>query len=167
MARTGPPPSAPVLNQPGARMAAIVAGFHPELAERLLAGARERLMASGLPAGGLDELWVPGAYEVPLACQLAASSGRYDALLVLGVVIRGETPNFDYICQATITAISVVSREQAIPIGFGLLTVDTPAQAEARAGGAVGNGGVDAADAAVSMLNLSYELGKPLSDTGG
>ncbi len=158
MARIGPPPPAPVLERSNVRVAALVAGFHEGLATQLLDGTRGRLTECGLPGGALAEFWVPGAFELPLACQVAAATDDYAALIVLGVVIRGQTPNFDYICQAAINGIASVGLAFSIPIGFGLLTVDNVAQAEARAGGDVGNSGVDAADAAVKMLNLGGQL---------
>ncbi|MBI2684625.1 MAG: 6,7-dimethyl-8-ribityllumazine synthase [Actinobacteria bacterium] len=139
-------------------VAAMVVGFHREVAEALLDGARRRFVDCGLAAERIAEHWVPGALELPLACEVAAASGRYAALVVLGAVVRGETPNFDHVCGTAIQGIGGVSVARGIPIGFGLLTVDTMEQATARAGGTVGNAGIDAADAAVHMLNLVAEL---------
>ncbi|HJZ60911.1 MAG TPA: 6,7-dimethyl-8-ribityllumazine synthase, partial [Miltoncostaeaceae bacterium] len=99
MARGDPPPPTP-LADPSVRMSAVVAGFHRAIAERLLRGAQARLADSGLPEGALDEHWVPGAFEAPLAAQALARTGRYAAILALGAVIRGETPHFDYVCDA-------------------------------------------------------------------
>ena len=135
-------------------MAAVVAGFHRDLAERLLHGARERLVECGLPEGRLDERWVPGAFEAPLGAQHLARSGRYAAILALGVVVRGETPHFDYVCSSAASGLLRVSLETGVPCAFGILTCDTYAQAEARAGGDVGNKGQEAADAAVEMVNV-------------
>jgi 6,7-dimethyl-8-ribityllumazine synthase len=135
-------------------MAAVVASFHAEIADRLLAGARERLAESGLPAGALDVRPVPGAYELPLAALALARTGRYAAVLALGAVVRGETPHFNYVCDAAASGLLRVSLDTGVPCAFGLLTCDTFAQAEARAGGAVGNKGHEAADAAVAMVNL-------------
>jgi 6,7-dimethyl-8-ribityllumazine synthase len=139
-------------------MAAVVAGFHRDLGERLLAGARERLSAAGLPDGNLDERWVPGAYELPLAAKVMARTGRYAAVIALGAVIRGETAHFDHICHAASSGLSAVGLETGVPVAFGVLTTEDRAQAEARAGGAVGNAGADAADAAVVMANLVREM---------
>jgi 6,7-dimethyl-8-ribityllumazine synthase len=138
-------------------MAAVVAGFHRDLSERLLEGARERLAAAGLPDGHLDERWVPGAFELPLAARVMARTGRYAAVIALGAVIRGETAHFDHICHAASTGLSAVGLETGVPVAFGVLTAEDRAQAEARAGGAVGNAGADAADAAVVMANLIRE----------
>lgn len=135
-------------------MAAVVAGFHRELAERLLAGARERLAAAGLPDGALDEHWVPGAFEVPLAAKTLAGTGRYAAVIGLGVVIRGETAHFDHVAGAASQGLLRAGLDTGVPCTFGVLTCETAEQAEARAGGAVGNAGADAADAAVVMANL-------------
>jgi 6,7-dimethyl-8-ribityllumazine synthase len=154
LARVDEAPEAPRLEVPGARMAAAVAGFHRRIADALLAGARERLGESGLAADALDVRWVPGAYELPLAAQALARTGRYAAILALGAVVRGETPHFDYVCDAAASGLLRVSLDTGVPCAFGLLTCDIYAQAEARAGGAVGNKGHEAADAAVVMANL-------------
>jgi 6,7-dimethyl-8-ribityllumazine synthase len=135
-------------------MAAVIAGFHRELSERLLDGARARLAAAGLPAGHLEEHWVPGAFELPLAARTLASHRRYAAVIALGVVIRGETAHFDHICNAAATGLMRVGLDAGIPVTFGVLTTESREQAEARAGGDKGNAGVDAADAAVVMANL-------------
>lgn len=154
MARTGPPPPAPRLEHPGIRVAAVVAGFHRELSEALLGGARERLAEAGLPGGQLEDHWVPGAYELPLAARTMANTRRYAAVIALGVVIRGETAHFDHICSAAAHGLMNVGLDTGVPCTFGVLTCDTREQAEARAGGAVGNAGADAADAAIVMVNL-------------
>jgi len=158
MARSGPVPPATPLADPDVRMAAIVAGFHREIAERLLEGARARLAESGLPEGRLDERWVPGAYEAPMAAQALAKTGRYVAIMALGAVVRGETPHFRYVCDGAATGLMRVSLDTGIPCAFGILTCDTYAQAEARAGGEVGNKGQEAADAAVAMANLLHNV---------
>ena len=163
MARSEPAPPAPALSRPQVRMALLVAGFHRAIAERLVQGARSRLEASGLPEGRLDEVWVPGAYELPLAAQVMARSGRYAAILAVGAVVRGETPHFDYVCDAAASGLLRVSLDTGVPCTFGVLTCDTYAQAEARAGGAVGNKGEEAADAAVAMVNLIAAAPVPAS----
>jgi 6,7-dimethyl-8-ribityllumazine synthase len=138
-------------------MAAVVAGFHRELAERLLEGARARLAEAGLATDALDVRWVPGAFELPLAAQILARSGRYAAVIGLGAVIRGETAHFDHVAGAASRGLARVALDTGVPCAFGVLTTDTLAQAEARAGGTVGNAGADAADAAVTMANLAAE----------
>ncbi len=159
MARSDPAPAAPALTEPDVRVALLVAGFHRAIAERLVAGARARLGESGLPQGNVDELWVPGAYELPLAAQTLAATGRYAAILALGAVIRGETPHFGYVCDAAASGLVRVSLDTGVPCTFGVLTCDTQAQADARSGGAVGNKGHEAADAAVAMINLIAATG--------
>ena len=153
MARRGDAPPPSPLGDGSVRIAAIVTRFHPDIASRLLEGARGRLAECGL-AQPLTVLTVPGAFEAPLACQSAARSRRFAGLIVIGAVVRGETPNFGFVSETAVSGIATVALRHQIPIGFGLLTVDTIDQAEARAGGAVGNAGVDAADAVVAMLNL-------------
>ena len=157
MARSEPAPPAPTLVDATVRMAVLVAGFHRQIAERLLEGVRSRLAASGLPERNLDEVWVPGAYELPLAAQTLARTGRYAAILTVGAVIRGETPHFNYVCDAAASGLVRVSLDTGVPCTFGVLTCDTFAQAEARAGGSVGNKGEEVADAAVAMANLIAE----------
>ena len=154
MARSDPAPPAERLNDPSVRMALLVAGFHRSIAERLVAGARARLGESGLSDANLDEMWVPGAYELQLAAQALATTGRYAAILSVGAVVRGETPHFEFVCDAAASGLLRVSLDTGVPCAFGVLTCDTFAQAEARAGGAVGNKGEEAADAAVAMVNL-------------
>jgi len=154
VARTDPAPPAAQLTDPTVRLVVLVAGFHRSIAERLVAGARARLSESGLPDANLDEVWVPGAYELPLAAQTLAETGRYAAILCVGAVVRGETPHFDFVCDAAASGLLRVSLDTGVPCAFGVLTCDTFAQAEARAGGAVGNKGEEAAEAAVAMVNL-------------
>jgi len=143
---------------PSVRVILLVAGFHRGIAQNLVDGARGRLAESGLAADHIEERWVPGAYELPLAAQAMARTGRYAAILCLGAVIRGETPHFNYVCDAAGSGLIRVSLDTGVPCAFGVLTCDTMAQAEARAGGAVGNKGEEASDAAVSMINLLAEV---------
>lgn len=154
MARTEARPPAPQIADRGVRFGAVVAGFHRGLADRLLAGARARLAQSGLEDDALEVHWVPGAFELPLAAKTLAESGRFGAILALGAVIRGETPHFEYVSNIAAGGLSRVALDTGIPCTFGVLTCDTMDQAEARAGGSVGNAGEDAADAAVVMANL-------------
>lgn len=154
MARSEPAPPAPRVHDPGVRVMLLVAGFHRGIAQNLVAGARARLAESGLAGDHIDEQWVPGAYELPLAAQAVARTGRYAAVLALGAVIRGETPHFNYVCDAAASGLLRVSLDTGVPCAFGVLTCDTMAQAEARAGGDVGNKGEEASDAAVAMINL-------------
>ena len=154
MARTGPYPPAPKLEHPGIRIAAVVAGFHRDISERLLAGANARLLEAGLGEGYLEDHWVPGAYELPLAARAMTRRRRFAAIIALGVVIRGETAHFDHICSAAATGLMTVGLESGLPCTFGVLTCETMEQAVARSGGDKGNAGIDAADAAIVMVNL-------------
>lgn len=157
MARTDPAPPAPALGNPRVRVALLVAGFHRAIAENLVRGARDRLAASGLPAENIDEQWVPGSFELPLAALAVARAGRHAAILCLGAVIRGETSHFDYVCDSTAHGLMRVGLDTGVPCTFGVLTCETLDQALARSGGAVGNKGEEASDAAVAMINLLAE----------
>jgi 6,7-dimethyl-8-ribityllumazine synthase len=137
------------------RFAIIVSSFHRDITERLLAGARECLAKHGAP--DVDAVWVPGAFELPLAAQLLARSGRYDALVCLGCVIRGDTPHFEYVSAASASGLQDAALRSNIPMAFGVLTTDDREQAESRAGGAEGNKGWDAALTAIAMAALAAE----------
>jgi 6,7-dimethyl-8-ribityllumazine synthase len=154
MARTGPYPPAPKLEHPGIRIAAVVAGFHRDVSERLLQGTHDRLVEAGLGEGHLEDHWVPGAFELPLAARAMANRRRYAAIIALGVVIRGETAHFDHICDATANGLMNVGLATGLPCTFGVLTCENMEQAVARSGGDKGNAGIDAADAAIVMINL-------------
>ena len=112
----------------------------------------------GASEGDIDVVRVPGAYEMPLAAKKMAANGKYDALIALGAVIRGATPHFDYVAGECSKGLSQVSMDSGIPVGFGVLTVDTIEQAIERAGTKAGNKGVDAAMAAMEMVNLLRKL---------
>ena len=106
----------------------------------------------------IDVYWVPGAWEIPAMARRVVASGRYDAAIALGAVIRGDTPHFEYVAGAASRGLSQLAAEYDLPVGFGLLTCDTMAQAEARAGGEHGNKGWDAAIAALEMADLFARL---------
>ena len=125
---------------------------------KLLDGARVACRESGLADAAVDVIHVPGAFELGLAAEACARSGRYQALVALGVVVRGETPHFDYVAGETSRVLAEVAREHAIPVGFGLLTTETLDQAVARAGGAAGNKGHEAAQAALEMAGVVARL---------
>ncbi|HTU30922.1 MAG TPA: 6,7-dimethyl-8-ribityllumazine synthase [Solirubrobacteraceae bacterium] len=143
--------------RPRYRVALCVARFYTELAERLERGARERLDEEGIGvAACLD---VPGAYELPLIAKLAAESGRFDAVVCLGAVIRGETDHYDYVCSAASDGILRVALDTGIPCGFGVLTVDSMEQALARvAGGDKRDSGRHAVDAVLACLGAREQL---------
>ncbi|MGH8279374.1 MAG: 6,7-dimethyl-8-ribityllumazine synthase [Gammaproteobacteria bacterium] len=141
-------------NAQGLRIAVVAARFNNHVVERLLDGATGSLRGAGAATADVEVLRVPGAFEIPLAVRQAARSGRFEAVIALGAVIRGETSHFDYVAGECARGVMQVMLDSGVPVGFGVLTCDTLAQAEARAGGAAGNKGADAARAAVEMANL-------------
>jgi 6,7-dimethyl-8-ribityllumazine synthase len=139
------------------RIALCVARFYEELAERLVAGAREAMTEAGVDEIAVFD--VPGAFELPLIASYAARSGRYDAVVCLGAVIRGETDHYDHVCRAAASGIQDVQLVTGVPCGFGVLTVDTMEQALARvAGGAKRDTGRHAAQAALASLEVRRAL---------
>jgi len=140
------------------RVALCVARFYTELAEKLEAGSRAALQDAGV--GEIDRFDVPGAFELPVVAKYAALSGRYDAVVCLGAVIRGETDHYDYVCGEAARGIQQVQIETGVPCGFGVLTVDTMAQALDRvAGGSKRDTGRSAAEAALASLAVKKTLG--------
>jgi 6,7-dimethyl-8-ribityllumazine synthase len=138
----------------GRRIGIVVSRFNEEITTKLLEGAVECLVRHGVRFQDVDVLWVPGAWELPLAAERLLSLERFDAIVALGAVIRGETPHFDYVAGEASRGLADLQREFVIPIGFGLLTTENDEQAEARSGGAHGNKGWDAALAALEMADL-------------
>jgi len=145
----------------GRRFAVVVSRFNHLICARLLEGCLDELRARGAEADDIHVAWVPGAFEIPLAARTLAASGRYDAVVTLGVVIRGGTPHFDYVCRAATDGVLQASRETGVPVTFGVLTCDDVEQALARAGAGDGNKGREVASAAVEMACLLPALGKP------
>jgi 6,7-dimethyl-8-ribityllumazine synthase len=140
-----------------ARYALAVGRFYEDLADRLVAGAREELEAAGVAE--IDVFDVPGAFELPLAAKYAAESGRYAGVVCLGAVIRGETSHYDHVCAEAARGIAQVSLDTGVPCAFGVLTVETMEQALARAGGNKRHQGRDAARATLAMAALRERLG--------
>jgi 6,7-dimethyl-8-ribityllumazine synthase len=134
----------------GLKFAIVASRFNPEITSRLISGAREALRG----AADVTLIHVPGAFEIPLAAKRAAASRRYDGIVAVGCVIRGETPHFEYISHVASTGVSQAALETGVPIAFGILTVDTDEQAEARSGPNGENRGFGAAKAAIEMVNL-------------
>ncbi len=146
------------------RFALVVGRFYEELAERLVAGAREVLEAAG---GEVDVFDVPGAFELPLAAKYAAESGRYAAVVALGAVIRGETDHYDYVCGEAARGIQQVQLATGVPVGFGVLTVETMEQALARVqGGAKRDSGAHAAEAVLASLAVREQLAERKARAG-
>jgi 6,7-dimethyl-8-ribityllumazine synthase len=141
----------------GGRVALCVATFYGELAEKLEAGARAALDAAGIT--GIDRFDVPGAFELPVIAKYAAESGRYEAVVCLGAVIRGETDHYDYVCGEAARGIQDVQLETGVPCGFGVLTVDTMEQALERVtGGSKRDTGQHAVEAVMASLAVKREL---------
>ena len=145
-------------NGAGRRCAVVASRFNESVTQRLVEGALDALTRHGVAFDDADVIWVPGAWELPGAVRHIASTERYDAIVAVGAVIRGETPHFDYIANEAARGLSQAIAEFDLPIGFGLLTCDNLAQAEARAGGDHGNKGWDAALAALEMADLFDRL---------
>lgn len=146
------------LDATGMRFAVVTARFNHLVCVRLLEGCVEELLRRGASSEDVDCFWVPGAFEVPQAARWAASSGRYEAVVTLGAVIRGGTPHFDYVCAGVTDGVREVMRDTGVPVAFGVLTTDTVEQALERAGGEDGNKGRDVAAAAVEMAGLRRGL---------
>ncbi len=144
----------------GLRVAVVVSRFNDTVGRRLLDGALDCLRRHAVADDDVGVAWVPGAFELPLAAKRLALSGEYDAVVCLGAVIRGETPHFDHVASAAATGVARAALDTGVPITFGVLTCDTPEQAEQRAGGKLGNKGFEAALAAIEMAGLMASLPK-------
>jgi 6,7-dimethyl-8-ribityllumazine synthase len=142
----------------GRRFAVVASRFNETVTQKLVDGALDALVRHGAAADDVDVVWVPGAWELPSATRRLLATERYDALVALGAVIRGDTPHFDYVAGEASRGLANASTDFETPIGFGLLTCDNMAQAEARAGGEHGNKGWDAAVAALEMADLFARL---------
>ena len=145
----------------GLRFAVVVGRFNHVVCAKLLDGCAAELARRGADADDIHVAWVPGAFEIPLAARVLAESKRYDAIVALGAVIRGGTPHFDYVCSGVTDGVREVMRDTSVPVAFGVLTCDDVDQALARAGGAGGNKGVEAALAAIEMARLAPRLAAP------
>jgi len=152
----------------GLRIGIVVARFNHLISARLLEAATQELAEAGTRPEDVHVAWVPGAFEIPLAARVMAQSGRYHALVTLGAVIRGGTPHFDYVCRGVSDGLRDVMQATGVPVAFGVLTTDDVDQALARAGGAEGNKGSEAAQAALEMAQLCAVLrAPPLAGDGG
>ena len=148
------------LTAKGLKFGFVVSRFNSFISDRLLEGAMDALRRSGAEEEDCVVVRVPGAFEIPLAAKKMAKSGRYDAVICLGCVIRGATPHYAYIAAEVTKGIAILSLESEIPVAFGVLTTDTIEQAIERAGTKVGNKGFDAALSAIEMANLFKEMGR-------
>jgi 6,7-dimethyl-8-ribityllumazine synthase len=146
------------LSAEGFRFGIIVSRFNDFISSRLVDGAMDALLRHGATEEQVSIIKVPGAFEIPLTAKKLAESGRYDAVICLGAVIRGSTPHFDYVAAEVSKGIANVSLESRVPVTFGVLTTDNLEQAIERAGSKSGNKGYDGAMTAIEMVNLFKEL---------
>lgn len=146
------------LNVDKLRFGIIVARFNEFIGSKLLSGAMDALIRHGAEKDLIEMAWVPGAFEIPLIAKRMAKSGKYDAIICLGAIIRGNTPHFDFVASEVTKGIATVSLETEVPVSFGILTTDNIEQAIERAGAKAGNRGFDAAMTAIEMANLMKEF---------
>ena len=147
------------LDATGLRVACVAARFNDFVVEPLLRGAIDALGRHGVAPRQIEVVRVPGAFELPIAARKLALSGRYDAVIALGAVIRGDTPHFDYVAGECAAGLARIALDSGVPVAFGVLTTDTVEQATDRAGGKDGNKGADAALTAIEMATLLRKLG--------
>lgn len=137
----------------------VAARFNEFITNKLLGGAIDGLTRHNVSEDDIDIAWVPGAFEIPLIAKKMADSGKYDAVICLGAVIRGATSHYDYVCNEVTKGVAQVGLTSGIPVMFGVLTTDTIEQAIERAGTKAGNKGFDCAEGAIEMVNLIKEIG--------
>jgi 6,7-dimethyl-8-ribityllumazine synthase len=142
----------------GLKFGLVIGRFNEFIGNKLLSGAIDALNRHGVAEDDIAVTWVPGAFEIPLGAQKMAASGRYDAVITLGAVIRGSTPHFDFVAAETIKGVAKATMDSGVPIIFGVLTTDTIEQAIERAGTKAGNKGWDAAMSAIEMANLMKSM---------
>jgi 6,7-dimethyl-8-ribityllumazine synthase len=150
------------MNAAGLRFAIVVSRFNSAITDRLLAGAMDALSRAGAAKDDIDIVHVPGAFELPLAAKKLATQKKYDSLIAIGCVIRGETSHYDYVCSETARGLQLAQLDTGVPIIFCVLTCDTQEQAMARAGGKDGNKGFDSGVAAVEMARLVQKLNEKI-----
>ena len=138
----------------GIRVGIVAARFNEFIVSKLLSGCEDGLLRHGVRSEDIAVAWVPGAFEIPLAAQAMAKSGKYDAVITLGAVIRGATSHYDYVCAEVSKGVASVSLHTGVPVLFGVLTTDTIEQAIERAGTKAGNKGAECAQGAIEMVNL-------------
>ena len=140
------------------KLCIIVARFNEFISSKLLSGAIDELMRHGVKEENIDILWVPGAFEIPLIAKKSAETGKYNAIITLGAVIKGSTSHYDYVCAEVSKGVAAVGLGTGIPVIFGVLTCDNIEQAIERAGTKAGNKGADAAKSAIEMSNLISKI---------
>ena len=143
----------------GLKFGLVVSRFNEFITKKLLEGAQDALLRHGVSQGDIEVAWVPGAFEIPLIAKKLAQTKRYDAVICLGAVVRGETPHFEYIAAQLAKDISKVGLDTGLPVIYGVITADTLEQAIERAGTKQGNKGFEAAVSAIEMANLLTSIG--------
>ena len=143
----------------GIKVGIVVARFNEFITSKLLSGTMDGLLRHNVQEEDIQVAWVPGAFEIPLIASKMAKSGKYDAVICLGAVIRGSTSHYDYVCNEVSKGIAAVSLETGIPVMFGVLTTENIEQAIERAGSKAGNKGSECAEGAIEMVNLIREMG--------
>lgn len=154
------------LDATGLRFAVVVSRFNHPISAALLDGCCETLEERGASGDDIEVAWVPGAFEIPQACRVLAQTGRHDAIVTLGSVIRGGTPHFDYVCIGVTDGVREVMRDTGVPVAFGVLTLDDVDQALERIGGSHGHKGKEVALAAIEMARLVPLLSEPARGVG-
>lgn len=142
----------------GLKFGVVVGRFNEFISSKLLGGALDAFKRHGSEESEVEVAWVPGAFEIPLMAQKMAESGKYDAVITLGAVIRGSTPHFDYVCNEAAKGVAAIALKTGVPTIFGVLTVDSIEQAIERAGTKAGNKGYEAAVTAIEMANLTKQF---------
>jgi 6,7-dimethyl-8-ribityllumazine synthase len=142
----------------GLKYGIVVGRFNEFITTKLLSGALDALKRHGAEDSEIEIAWVPGAFEIPFAAQKMAESGKYDAVITLGAVIRGSTPHFDFVCNEAAKGVAAIALKTGVPAIFGVLTTDSIEQAVERAGTKAGNKGWEAATSAIEMANLTRQL---------
>lgn len=142
----------------GLKYGIVVGRFNEFITSKLLSGALDALKRHGAQENEIDVAWVPGAFEIPLVAQKMAESGKYDAIITLGTVIRGSTTHYDYVCNEVAKGVSAINLKTGVPTIFGVVTTENIEQAVERAGTKAGNKGWDSAMAAIEMANLTKSL---------
>lgn len=144
----------------GLKYGIVVGRFNEFITSKLLGGALDALKRHGVQEDEIEVAWVPGAFEIPLIAQKMAESGKYDAVITLGAVIRGSTPHFDFVCNEAAKGVAAIALKTGVPTIFGVLTTDSIEQAVERAGTKAGNKGWEAATGAIEMANLTKQFSK-------
>ncbi|MDO4409099.1 MAG: 6,7-dimethyl-8-ribityllumazine synthase [Eubacteriales bacterium] len=144
----------------GIRVGIVVARFNEFITSKLLGGAMDALVRHDINEDDVDVAWVPGAFEIPLIAKKMAKSGKYDAVIALGAVIRGSTSHYDYVCNEVSKGVAAASLDSGVPVMFGVVTTENIEQAIERAGTKAGNKGYDCALGAIEMVNLIREMGE-------